>query len=354
MHPADRRSPASRDDVSAIASLAKDRQILVVRARHLGDFNNALGIASALAERSNASVKVIEPVLRANVLIPLVRLTIALGRAARQRLAWQMAQVLFRGYAPDVENVACVVSTLGRGEPAGALIAALHNTISVHLGTPKRLPRRFFDVVIAHQGMAPLPGEISLPISPTRQRLSRSPKDALVIALGGNAEGVKYEQEFWRRFIESSINLAMRENLTPLATTSPRTSEAAARELQEQWRARNLPNTDLQPYRPDSAAFSSLISRARVFCVSAESVSMISDGIAAGAKTVAAHWGELPKSDRISHFIRTQVSAGRIGLWDIADGTMPSIGDIRPLEICWSEIFWGQLPKFVQYRLTAV
>jgi mitochondrial fission protein ELM1 len=342
-------SPAAR-------SLYREGKIIVVKSRHQGDFNNTMGIASLVADKLGLGIQSVELSVRSNLLIPL--LVFALRQGAQST---RMAQLLYRLFfrSNSLRNMPArarfVVSTLGSGEAPGAFLAKATGAIGIHLGRPKRIPASLFDLVISHQGHTPSGKELALPISPSQVRLGQAPpiekRRDVLLAVGGNTEEVVFPDAFWIELCRRSAELAVTSGLNLSLTTSPRTGRTIEDNIRT-WLAS-------MPVRPREAYFyssngtgniTSLLVSARIMIVSCESVSMISEGIAAGSIVVAAFHKALPPSERISRFLQHQCRDGRLVLWDIDSDGPPEIDKVEPLRTCWSEDLWASLREVLQRR----
>ena len=335
-----------------MAGLLQSEPVVLHLKHHLkGDDANAFGIALALADRLGGRVVSLECGLRTTALVPVVRAMLrrrrggAAGRDLSAGMRWW--SVLFDGEKPPVGPVSAVVSTLGRGETPAAYISSYWGVPAIHLGSPKRMTQRELAIILTHQGQSPNPGEIVLPISPTRiVRRAAKPvrKDLVLVLAGGDAEGISYSEPFWSNLIghANAVAQSMAQGLAVI--TSPRTGDAE-KHIEATARDLGLPQECLVLYgRPAKRAYPELLSAAAVVFVTAESVSMISDAVAAGAKVVAVHQGELPRSDRIRRFIGEQLSYRHIGLLDLSQPDPASdFSNIEPLESCWSDLFWEQV-----------
>jgi mitochondrial fission protein ELM1 len=337
------------------APLAARRTVFVVEDPKRGDFANVLAIGDLIASRLQAQIAVKRIAPRAKFLLPLLQAMLraasrypALRRRAVRRLLQTM---LFNGaYAGDAAPLA-IVSTLGRGEAQGAFLASFWDAPCIHLGSPKRLASRHFAAVIAHAGDPPRPGEIALPIAPTRMRLPGGPQQGaairhVLLLLGGDAAGVaRYRSSFWERCVAIAARTADACQARLTLSTSPRTGAAVEDRIARACAQLAAPPGQIFYGRGDRSDLALHLADADLALVTAESVSMISDAIASGARVIALYDGELPGSERVRAFLRQQAAAGRLKLIDAGAwrGAPLCAAGLRPLSECWSDLLWRRL-----------
>ncbi|MGD9671302.1 MAG: ELM1/GtrOC1 family putative glycosyltransferase [Hyphomicrobiaceae bacterium] len=325
------------------------RRILVVHCKHRGDLNNALGIASAISQRTGLPIHVNELALRSNILIrPLLFLT---GAACWYDWSTRLVyRVFFRNSRKQQfpKHVAYVVSTLGAGEAPNVFLTRTNNAVGIHLGRPKRVPFRAIDIVVAHQGHEAGADEIALPISPSRVMLSHylhiEQRKGILLAIGGNTEEVSFSDSFWRNLCIKATRFATDSHAKILITTSPRTGEALENQISKYLSDSGPSTKKIEFYSSGTARpLTTLLETTRVAIISCESVSMISEGIASGALVVAAFGGKLPQSQRISNFLIDQQKASRLCLWNVEAEETPNLKSLKPIKACWSDHLWDAI-----------
>lgn len=351
-----RRLKGSSPSSSDTRSLYRDGKIIVIKSRHRGDFNNTMGIASLIADRLGLSIQTVELSVRSNLLIPLLVFALTQG-AQSTRMAQLLYRLFFRSDALRTipAGARFVVSTLGSGEAPGAFLTKATGAVGIHLGRPKRIPASLFDLVISHQGHTPSGRELALPISPSQVRLGKAPpldeRRDVLLAIGGNTEEVIFPDAFWIELCRRSAELAVASGLNISLTTSPRTGRTIEDSVRTWVASRPVRLRETYFYSTnDTGNITSLLVSARIMIVSCESVSMISEGIAAGSIVVAAFYQALPPSERINGFLQHQCRNGRLVLWDISSDGPPDLSRVRPLRTCWSEDLWAGLREVLQGR----
>lgn len=334
--------------------------VLVIEDPKRGDFANVLALGQLISERLGGTLKVKRLKFRGTMLLPLLRLAIWIAsRTGISRVLRPHVQLaFFRGdYVGDAKPIA-VVSTLGRGEAQGAFVRAFWGAPAIHLGSTKRLSARYFSAVVTHAGDAAKVNEIPLFVAPTRVRLrptmeqerTSEPKTTKIcLLLGGDARGVaSYNITFWSRCIKAAIKTAGRFSAQLTVSTSPRSGALVEAVVDEAIQSEPQLAIDFINFgRGDRRDIVCEIISADAVLVTAESISMMSDAIAAGARVVALYDAELPKSERIQKFLSCHQTAGRLRLQDLSDwdGEWLDLSTPRPLSTCWTESLWPALEQ---------
>lgn len=338
---------------------AKSRAIIVVKHYLHGDFANALGIANVLAERFGSDIQIVDAHLRTTLTDPLLRLIVnyrkSNGSEPSPKLGEKLWPVLFKGKLPTgITPSTLIISTLGRGEPVSAFLASFWRASAIHLGPPKRMPRSAFAAVICHPGVAPNPGEIELPISPTKIRLRKNASkthDAKKVAVlvGGNADPIRYGNGSWARFAKYLQHVSRETHIELHASTSPRTGLATENELLSQLDLHQVPIRSFVKYGAgDHTPVKDILDGASAAIVTADSVSMISDAVALGIPVIAVHDDNIAVSDRVRSFVEQLATSKLISVVNLREqnGTERSqldALDITPLTECWSQHLWREL-----------
>jgi len=331
--------------------------VFVVSDPKLGDFQNVLALGRVLSGKIGVPVEVVDLRCRSHILSGL--LNVVLSRLGKSKLlsSARARRVLrtffFQGRLPSQVDPIAVVSTLGRGEAQGAFIARFWHVPGIHLGRPKRMRRDFFAFVVAHPGDEDDTADLTLPIAPTRITRSAGKKYGdrniarICLLLGGNARGVmEYEDSFWPRCVEAARVTAKAHEAQVSIITAPRTGADAEKLIQEAAaRSGSVIDTMILFGQGANGDIAPEISRCDVIIVTAESISMMSDALASGARVVAVHNGQLPQSSRVKSFLMQHAEQKTLRILDLSlwDGTAPPLGDIEPLEISWPEMFWNNV-----------
>lgn len=330
-----------------------DRVVFVIEDRKSGDFANVLALGQLISDRLDARVEIKRLTPRGKLLLPLLQAAMRVSRRGRAGGGLRRhATDVFQGpHVGDTRPVA-VVSTLGRGEAQGAFVSSLWEAPSIHLGTPKRLPTTCFSAIVTHAGEAPKGSEIPLSVSPTRVKLRQRSEEErrasnitkVCLLLGGDARGVAhYEMRFWSRCIDAAIQTAKAYGAALTVSTSPRSGPVVESVVETAVTGAELPDSTLILYgRGDRRDIAPEVVSADVVLVTTESVSMVSDALASGARVVGLYDFDLPTSDRVRSFLGCHNAAKTLRLEDLSEwsGGPLSFSGITPLETCWSETLW--------------
>ncbi|MGH0002426.1 ELM1/GtrOC1 family putative glycosyltransferase [Pseudovibrio ascidiaceicola] len=238
----------------------------------------------------------------------------------------------------DVDG-AFVISTLGAGELPAVYLSKL-GAFSIHLGELKRIPYNLIDMTIAHPGHVTKVDEFKLPYAPSsiddKKLLPKAERNDLLVAFGGDTGSLTYSRNFYEKTLSLAAIVAERNHLALKITTSHRTGLKNEEVIQEYIQGKNLKVEQLALYNQDDVpSMGSLLTNAAVALISAESVSMISEALAASAKTVAIYEQALPKEERISRFLEEQLCNNQLMLIDAI-----STGDIKLASLQFPSVSW--------------
>jgi len=332
--------------------------VFVVSDPKRGDFQNVLALGQAISRETAVPVEVVNLRCRTHILSALLNVILSRARQsgllASGRARRVLQAIFFKGTLPSEADPVAVVSTLGRGEAQGAFVAQFWRVPGIHLGRPKRMRRDFFAFVVAHPGDEDDSADLTLPIAPTRITRSAAKKppdnrdvDRICLLLGGDARGVMaYEDSFWPRCVDLGRVTAQAHQAQIAIITAPRTGPDAEKLILEAaTRTGNAIDKMILYGEGANADIAPEVSRCDVIIVTAESISMMSDAIASGARVVAVHNGTWPHSDRVRRFLEHHSAMGTMRVVDLSNwnGTVPPLGCIEPLETSWSELFWSHV-----------
>ncbi len=342
-----------------------EASIIVIEDPKRGDFANVLAIGNLLSEKLHARVEIAPLHLRGNIVVPLVKTVLAaVSRFPFLRtppVRRTLQRLLFSGHFVGEGRPITVVSTLGRGEAQGAFLGCFLQIPAIHLGTPKRISRRFFSAAIAHPGDRAQGAEVAIAVAPTRVRLSShggkmsdTKIRKICLLLGGNAQSViRYEDGFWQRCLAATIATAIEHGASLTVSTSPRTGAAGETIIAQTLSHETGPDYELFLFgRGDRRDIVPEIASADAVFVTAESISMVSDAVASGARVLALHDGQMPTSKRVTSFLNHLAAAGLLRIVDLSawDGTPLSVEGVVPLRTCWSKTLWDGLAPVLDWQ----
>ncbi|GHB44076.1 hypothetical protein GCM10007094_36640 [Pseudovibrio japonicus] len=337
-----------------MANTTKD--IFVISCSILGDQNNLLGLAKALANEFGGKVRLINIKFRSRVLEALY---LRLLQQKNDGGAWdQIASWFCVGDIPAREEIngAFVISTLGAGEIPAAYLSKL-GAFSIHLGELKRVPNHMIDMVISHPGHITKASEYRLPCAPSQinheELLPHDERNDLLVAFGGDAGSLIYSTQFYEKVLLFAASIAEENQLSLKITTSHRTGTKNERVIQEYINKNNLEIEQLVLFnRGDRASMSSLLNNAAAAIVSAESVSMVSEALTASAKTLAVFEQSLPKERRITQFLEEQSSTDQILLVDAINTPRIDLKSRRFPSVSWRETFLAAVHNELNKKVT--
>ncbi len=319
------------------------KTLVLINNSHKGDFNNIYALATAIkAAYPDDDILTLDLNFRTPLLLPLYKLLFAHSGLFREK--W-LSYLFFKGdvnAALNLNNTRYIFSTLGSGEAASTLLKYVTSSKNIHLGHPKRISDEHFDYIISHQGDVSAPREINLPYAPSRFLLKDCQnREELLFMIGGNANNIiTYNEAYWKSVFNALQHLSHHFDKKWTLITAPRTPPEILKKLQDVSSQTdiikeivlfnaNVP-TDLEHY----------IYKSEHILVTGESVSMIGDAIASGAKTYAV----IPNIDayntRINTYIKKQSDLGVLSL--ISQKQLDAPKDWtppKPISRCWSEYF---------------
>lgn len=336
------------------------KKVLVVEHYLKGDFNNALAIAQAVADKyGNGTVDVLSSHLRSNILLPVLKCVIRWGRSRphSRRLLSLLGRVFFTRMPEKNADYCAVVSTLGRGEATSAYLSMLLDIPAIHLGGTKRLPVSCFALVFAHPGYTPQAGEAELDLPPTRLNRNEAQQAATAflgdsredvfytLLIGGDAPGISYSQGYWQALFLFMEQYAHDHGGKWLVSTSPRTPPAVVQQLQTfaEQHARYIQDMTLFGLTQHNN-FLAYIGAGNPVFVTAESVSMIADALSAGQTVVALTPQMLDGNPRVQNFLQEQARKGHLQLLDVQGaGSDIAIHLQDNALLDWKSGLWQQL-----------
>lgn len=340
------------------------KKILIIDHDAKGCSNNLLALATAFRLRdADIQVEIIKSELRSKALLPLLRLT--LTKSMRARLAGNghvkksFYHFFFTGDYPQDAQYDEVLSTLGPGEAPGAFITYHWQSRSIHIGTPRRLPKHYFDIIIANPGIAPKPGEIELELPPTRLMPEMLARDGAgiknrhhgaplyTLLIGGPAADVHYTDAVWDNLFFFMDRLAEKEGCRWLVSTSPRTPASICARLRDMAQSGTIAELSVfTGAKTDVSQLPQLIGAADKIFVTAESVSMLGDALAAGVPVFGLSAPGLIDNPRINGFLSRQTAHGNFPVIALtgqdSDLPLPAPAAVLPH---WTDYFWRHLAQ---------
>lgn len=265
-------------------------RILILSDQRPGHYRQSEAIAAAIAR--------FRPVDLARMDLTIPRL---LPRALLTRLARLLPPRLYlrlvHGLAPDAFPVADLVISAGALTfGANMALRRLRGTPNVIAGSLRGLDPAYVSLVLLpyefastlpNHAFLPKPAAIDPDQLPKPQRwpgLASAAGLSMGVLIGGNSQTATFDRADWNRLAALLSNLAAVRGLMLRIATSPRTPDDAYRALAEISR---LPGVEFIDYRNAGAGSADGIFRSDVILVTLDSMSMMTEAVAAQRPTVA-------------------------------------------------------------------
>ncbi|WP_374323920.1 ELM1/GtrOC1 family putative glycosyltransferase [Azonexus sp.] len=309
------------------------RRILVIDEGSPGHLVQSRGLARELAAQSGAALAEYPVRLKLRgVFRPFLRAACGLARRGLPERLLRLAYRLPEAPPPPAE---VIVSSGGRGFYYAVSLARRSGAKLIYCGDPAPLPARWCDVVVSPQPLPGHPGALGsgmllTEISPQRiagqgdalrQRFAQSGGSLLVaLLIGGDSRSHRYTAADWQALVDA-VNLLGGQGWRWLVSTSRRTPPAVEARLRAGIRADWLvqavwwhaaPARVVQPY----------LDAATLVLVTQDSLSMLSEAVAAGKPALALAPRQVLPSPVIESVLAPAAAAGhlrRVALTELAD-----------------------------------
>lgn len=333
-------------------------RILVVDEGHAGHRTQSRGLATALAARTGAAVDVVEArlVLRG-----------AFRPWLRMLVSWfprgLPAALLRRAYAVDRDIGALqadvVVSSGGSSVPFAVSIARRLGAKYVFCGELGPFPARWCDVILSP---VPMPGHPAVvmtellvtTLSPElvagrgadyRARAAGSGGRRLgAVLVGGGSRSHRYTEADWVALADGLNRLARDDGWRWLVSTSPRTprdaGELLASRIDPQWLVKAV-----WWHRQPERVVMDFLGAADCVFVTQDSLSMVSEAVAAGKPTVTLTSADVRHSEFLESVLTRQQQGRRLRRQPIRDlaAFRLSAGDFAPVTFSLADDYAAQV-----------
>lgn len=158
---------------------------------------------------------------------------------------------------------------------------------SIHIGSPKRMSRTAFDVLISSPSTPVENASIDLEILPTEltfeKFLAAKPSvnsdhpEYWLLLVGGNAKGYNYNDFDWSQVLEQMSLVTKAHSVDWLVVTSPRSSEDVKKILKHHVSSDKSVIKELVIWGENDQSISELIARSSAAVVTEDSASMLCD-----------------------------------------------------------------------------
>jgi len=277
------------------ASRRKPTVVLVVDTGFPGTTGQQVGIAVAIASRMPIDMRIVETQFRNK----------ALGWIYRG-LAWSaptrplarlmhasptMRRLVFSAPPVDPGPDAIVVTGFSRYEVVAFLYRQAYGAFAIHAEPPYKVTRAVFDLVVRIDPMhrqRMLPRDVVLDHCPTPMGpippVPAGAEQVWCLLIGGPGSGFDYRREHWILLAEQLARLKRGRDVRLLATCSAR-SGPLPEELVLQ--APGLVDRAIDHRDPTTGTIAEIIGASHVVFCTADSRSMLADGLAAGRPVYA-------------------------------------------------------------------
>lgn len=309
---------------------SKLERILVVDEGSPGHLTQSRGLAKALALRCQASVDFYSVRLQLRGLFrPALRM---LCNSAGHGLPDRVLRQVYRLPAAPPPRADLIVTSGGRGLYFAVSQARRHGCPLVFCGDPAPLPTHWCDVILSP---LPLSGharvietdmlltEVSSETiagkgAHLRQRFAQSGGTQLAALLaGGDSRSHRYTAADWQALIDGINQLGAR-GWRWLVSTSRRTPTAVEQRLQQGLRPEYLIQTVWWHQKPETVV-QGFLDAAEIVLVTQDSLSMLSEAIAAGKPTLALAPQQVLPSPFIEAVLSAQLRKNRLRQLVLAD-----------------------------------
>jgi mitochondrial fission protein ELM1 len=325
-------------------------EIIVLSHDKVGITNNILGLANVISDNINAPVRLRKIKLRSHKLLPALRLITNNFDPDRSKKVLRYFRFFFidEDRAGPPQNPICIIGTQANREVPCIFLSRALDCPAIYFGPVERLSENFFDVIIDHEGSQfAAKKAIMIPIVPSAIMLrdySALSRPGCLLVIGGPIKHQHDDISFWTRLVDKSLEISCALSKSLAITTSPRTGGHIEKLITQHIVSRNIV---AQPYvqyaAGDRFSVKKLLSNADLVIVSADSATMISEGIASGAHVIAAYHKSIYGSEKSRAFVEFQAKVGRITLWNIDHPAPLPLTKPTPLTECWSETLWRKI-----------
>ena len=289
-------------------------RILVIDEGSPGHLVQSRGLARALAAECGAELAVYSVRLSLRgVFRPVLRAACALGRRG---LPDRLLRLAFRLPDTPPPTAEVIVTSGGRGFFYAVSLARRTGAKLVFCGDPAPLPAAWCDVVLGPQPIADHPGSIGTGMLLTeigpqeiagkgaalREAFDKSGGVRLAtLLIGGDSRSHRYAEEDWAD-LAAAVNRLGEQGWRWLLSTSRRTPPAVEARLRRDIRSEHLIHAVWWHAAPERV-MAAFLDAADVVMVTRDSLSMLSEAVAAGKPTVAL----APRRVLPSHLIDTML-----------------------------------------------
>jgi uncharacterized protein len=281
------------------------RVVWIISEGSPGHFSQSVGLVSAIAERVPLEVRQFECRPRVRGFVRhLIRLA-WMGKVGRPLPQWMLDGPL--GLEPAMAGEPApelIVSSGGRSVFAARTLAVKFGVPFIFLGERKPYPPAWFHTVFTPSALETAPNDLRMDVIPTSitpqavreaaEAWAARPGGRLwTLLIGGPSRSHDFQNADWERLVDGMVVLARREGIRWLVTTSRRTGVELEAKLQMLLPPDVVADAVWWCHRPEKK-LPAYLGAAEVVWVTEDSVSMVTEAVAAGKPVVAVRPAHTP------------------------------------------------------------
>lgn len=307
------------------------RVVWIISEGSPGHVSQSVGLATALAEKLPLEVRQFECRPKISGFVrQLIRL-FWMGKSGRPLPEWMLDGPLGLERAGAGEPAPdLIISSGGRSVFAARTLAVRFKVPFVFLGERKPYPPDWFHTVFTPSSLESTTNDLQMDVIPTKitpeianqaaADWTDRPTGVLwALLIGGKSRSHDFQDADWENLAEGMTALAKREGIRWLVTTSRRTGEEVEAKLQALLPPEIVADAVWWCHLPEKR-FSAYLGAAEVIWVTQDSVSMVTEAVAAGKPVVVIRpeHTPFPTTCYIPGYLSNLESLGLISQWRIA------------------------------------
>jgi mitochondrial fission protein ELM1 len=262
-----------------------------------GHVSQSVGLAAALAEKVPLEIRQFECRPKISGLVRhLIRL-FWMGKSGRPLPGWMLDGPLGLERAKADEPAPdLIISSGGRSVFAARTLAVKYGVPFIFLGERKPYPPDWFHTVFTPSSLEKAPNDLPMDVIPTKitpeivtqaaAEWKNRPNGMLwTMLIGGKSRSHDFQHADWEKLAEGMTALAKREGIRWLVTTSRRTGKEVEAKLRGLLPQEVVADAVWWCHQPEKK-FPAYLGAAEVIWVTQDSVSMVTEAVAAGKRVV--------------------------------------------------------------------
>lgn len=320
------------------------RVIWIISEGSPGHVSQSVGLATALAEKMPLEIRQFECRPKINGFVrQLIRL-FWMGKNGRPLPAWMLYGPLGLERAGAGEPAPdLIISSGGRSVFAARTLAVKYAVPFVFLGERRPYPPDWFHTVFTPSSHETEANDLRMDVIPTKitpEIVNQAAADwknrpiglLWTMLIGGTSRSHDFQAPDWEKLAESMTALARREGIRWLVTTSRRTGKEVETKLRGLLPAEVVADAVWWCHQPEKK-FSAYLGAAQLIWVTEDSVSMVTEAVAAGKPVVVIRpeHTPFPPNCYIPGYLANMESLGLISRWPISTmADFPGLDSLAP------------------------